>query len=72
MKFSDTTLEILKNYSTINQGLVVKPGSVLKTITPSRTVLATAIVAEKFPVAFALYDLNKFLAKLSLYKDCEM
>ena len=72
MKFSDTTLEILKNYSTINQGLVVKPWSVLKTITPSRTVLATAIVAEKFPVAFALYDLNKFLAKLSLYKDCEM
>ena len=72
MKLSDNTIEILKNFSTINQGLVVKPGSVLKTITPSRTVLAIARVVENFPVSFALYDLNKFLAKLSLYRDCEL
>lgn len=72
MKLSESTIEILKNYSTINQGLVVKPGSVLKTITPSRTVLAIARVVENFPVSFALYDLNKFLAKISLYRDCEL
>lgn len=72
MKLSESTIEILKNYSTINQGLVVKPGSVLKTITPSRTVLAIARVVENFPVSFALYDLNKFLAKLSLYRDAEL
>lgn len=72
MKLSDNTVGILKNFSTINQGLVVKPGSVLKTITPSRTVLAIARVVENFPVSFALHDLNKFLAKLSLYRDCDL
>lgn len=72
MKLSDETIEILKNFATINQGLVVKPGSVLKTITPSRTVLAISRVVESFPVSFALYDLNKFLAKLSLYREAEL
>jgi len=72
MKLSDETIEILKNFATINQGLVVKPGSVLKTITPSRSVLAISRVVESFPVSFALYDLNKFLAKLSLYRDAEL
>lgn len=72
MKLSEETIEILKNYATINQGLVVKPGSELRTITPSRTVLAISRVAESFPVSFCMYDLNKFLAKISLYRDAEL
>jgi len=70
MKLSDNTVEILKNFSTINQSLQFKVGSVLSTITPTKTVFATARVEETFPKDFAIYDLNKFLAKLSLYKGC--
>lgn len=72
MKLSENTVEILKNFSTINQSLLVKVGSVLSTVTPTKTVLATARVEEDFPNQFAIYDLNKFLAKLSLYKDCAL
>ncbi len=72
MKLSEETIEILKNYATLNQGLAVKPGSVLKTITPSRSVLAISRVVESFPVSFCLYDLNKWLAKLSLYREAEL
>jgi hypothetical protein len=72
MQLSEETIELLKNFATINTGLVIKPGSVLKTITSNRTVLATARVVESFPVPFIVLDLNTFLAKLSLYRECEL
>lgn len=72
MKLSNETIEILKNFSTINQSILIKAGSNLSTISSLKTVLATASVAETFPREFAIYDLNKFLAKISLYKDCSL
>jgi hypothetical protein len=72
MKLSEATIEVLKNFSTLNQSLLFKKGSVLKTITPTSTVLGIAKIKEVFPLDFAIYDLNKFLAKLSLYKDCKL
>jgi len=72
MKLSETTIEILKNFSTINQSLLFKKGSVLRTITQTKTVLGIAEIEESIPSDFAIYDLNKFLAKLSLYKDCNL
>lgn len=72
MKLSAETVEILKNFSTINQSILVKKGETLSTISALKTVLATAKIKEAFPTEFAIYDLNKFLAKLSLYKDCRL
>jgi hypothetical protein len=72
MKLSEETVDILKNFSTINNGLLFKAGNVLSTVTQSMTVLAIANVQETFPREFAIYDLNRLLAKLSLYKDCEL
>lgn len=72
MKLSEATIEILRNYATLNQSLMFRKGSVLTTITPTSTVLSIARVVESFPFDFAIYDLNKFLAKQSLYKDCEL
>ena len=69
MKLSDNTVQILKNFSGINQSLQFKQGNVLKTISPLRTVLAEATIDENFPKEFAIYDLNKLLAKVSLYKE---
>jgi hypothetical protein len=69
MKLSEATIEVLKNFSTINQSLLFNAGSVLTTVSPTMTILAKAKVTEKFPVDFAIYDLNIFLAKLSLYRD---
>lgn len=69
MKLSDNTVNVLKNFSGINQSLQFKSGNVLKTISPLKTIFAEATITENFPKEFALYDLNKLLAKVSLYKD---
>jgi hypothetical protein len=72
MKLSDSTINVLKNFSGINQSLQIKKGNVIKTISPLRTVYVEATVSENFTKEFALYDLNKLLAKVSLYKEAEL
>lgn len=72
MKLSDNTVKVLKNFSTINQGIIVKPGKLLRTISPNKAVLAEATVAEKFPHEFGIYDLNKALSLLSMSTDNEV
>lgn len=71
MKISNDTLNILKNFASINSNIVVKPGNVLHTLSPSRNIYAEAKVAETFDREFGIYDLNKFLATVSLFKDPE-
>jgi len=66
MELSDNTLQILKNFSGINQNILIKQGSQLKTISEARTVLAGAKVIEEFPTNFGIYDLNEFIGVLSL------
>ena len=72
MKLSEDTVNVLKNFSGINQSLQFKSGNVLKTISPLRTIFVEATVSENFPKEFAIYDLNKLLAKVSLYKEAEL
>jgi len=71
MKLSDKTIQILKNFATINQSILVRPGNVLKTITPLKTILAQATVAETFEQEFAIYELPRFLGTISLFSDPE-
>lgn len=72
MKLSEDTVHILKNFSGVNQSLQFKSGNTLKTISPLKTIYVEAVVSENFPKDFALYDLNKLLAKISLYKEAEL
>ncbi len=72
MKLSEGTVAILKNFSTVNQSLQFKAGNTLKTISPLKTIFVEATVDENFPKEFALYDLNKLLAKVSLYKEAHL
>lgn len=72
MKLSENTISVLKNFSTINQSLQFKSGNTLKTISPLKTIFVEATVSENFPKEFSLYDLNKLLAKVSLYKDADL
>lgn len=72
MKLSESTIEILKNYSTLNQGILFRKGSELNTITTGKTILSYARLVESFPFDFAIHDLNRMLAKMSLYKDAEL
>ena len=70
---SQETLSILKNFSQLNSNLLVRPGSVINTVTGAKNVMAQATVQEDFPVEFGIWDLNKFLGTLSLFDSptCE-
>ena len=72
MKLSDDTINVLKNFSGINQSLQFKAGNTLRTISPLKTIFVEATVGETFTKEFALYDLNKLLAKVSLYKSADL
>ena len=67
MNLSEYTINVLKNYSQINPSVGFKPGNVIKTISPQKTVMTKATVDETFPSEGAIYDLNRFLGVLSLF-----
>ena len=68
MNLSNETVSVLKNFATINQNLVIKTGSSISTISAQKNIVAKATVKETFPKDFAIYDLNEFLAALSLFE----
>lgn len=69
MHISKETIEILKNFSTINQSFLFRKGNILKTISPQKNIFAEAEVAEDFPVECAIYELPKFLSVISLFDN---
>ena len=66
MELSENTLDVLKNFSGINQNMLIRQGNTVKTISEARNVLATAVVAEEFPQDLGIYDLNEFIGVLGL------
>ena len=72
MNLSEQTVSILKNFSTINQNLLVKQGKVLNTMSAMKNIVAKAEVEEEFPTEFAIYDLNEFLSCLSLFTNPDL
>ncbi len=66
MELNESTLQVLKNFSGINQNIMINQGNVLKTISEARTVLAKATLKETFDNNFGIYDLNEFIGVLSL------
>ena len=72
MKLSDKTISVLKNFSSINQSILFKEGSKLRTISVMKNILAEATVTEEFMKDFGIYDLNQFLNGLSLHQSPEL
>ena len=69
MKLSEHTISVLKNFASINQNLVIKEGSELQTMSAMKNIVARSGVEENFPKEMAIYDLNEFLAALSLFSS---
>ena len=72
MKLSDSTLSLLKNFSTINQSILFKQGSKLRTISVMKNILAEATIEEELPKDFGIYDLNQFLNGMGLHQNPEL
>ncbi len=66
---STETLEVLKNFASINPNLVVKAGEPLSTIAEAKNVFAKATIPETFKSDFGIYDLNEFINVVNLVGD---
>ena len=72
MKLSDSTLSLLKNFSTINQSILFRQGRKLRTISVMKNILAEATIDEELPKDFGIYDLNQFLNGMGLHQSPEL
>jgi len=72
MKLSESTVNLLKNFSSINQSILFKEGNSLRTISVMKNILAEATIDEEFPIDFGIYDLNQFLNGLSLHHNPDL
>jgi len=72
MKLSEKTINLLENFSSINQSILVKKGSKLRTISVMKNILAEADVDENFERDFGIYDLPQFLNGVNLMKDPDL
>jgi hypothetical protein len=69
MKISKSTMDVLKNFSEINQSIIIKEGNQVRTISALKNILAKASVGENFPKDFAIYDLPTFIGFHSTMND---
>ena len=72
MKLSESTVSLLKNFSSINQSILFKEGQKLRSISVMKNILVEANVSEEFPKDFGIYDLNMFLNGLSLHSSPDL
>lgn len=72
MKLSENTLSVLKNFSSINSGIVLQKGNLQKTISPEKSILVEAEIEDTLPEQFGIYDLNQFLGNVSTLNNPEL
>ena len=74
------TVEILKNFCTINKSIVIKPGNQIATLSINKNILAIADVEEAFDSEIAIifhiiriydyhFDMNLFYIRLYIAFD---
>lgn len=66
MELSNFTMQVLKNFATINSNVVIQPGNCIMSMAEPKNILGQATVLETFPQQFGIYDLQEFLNVLSL------
>lgn len=69
---SKKTLDVLKNFASINSSIVFRQGSTVRTISNAENILAKYTAEEVFPVDFAIYDLSQFLSGITLFSDPQL
>jgi len=72
MKLSNKSLNIIKNFSTINSNFTISKGNTIRTISVGSNIFVKAEIEESFPTDFGIYDLNEFIGVLSLFESPEL
>ena len=72
MKLSENTIAVLKNFASINSGVVLSAGSAQRTISPEKSILVEATLDDDIPTQFGIYDLNQFLGIITTLRNPEV
>jgi len=72
MNLTEKTIDILSNFNDINKSICISPGNIIKTISHTSTVIASAEVDMEFEKEFCLYDIARFLNVLKLMKTSDI
>ena len=72
MKLSQETVALLKNFSSINQSILIRTGKQLRSMSAMKNILVEAEITEEFSRDVAIYDLNQFLNCLSLIPNADV
>lgn len=66
MELSNFTMQVLKNFASINSNIVINPGNTIMTVAEAKNILVSATVEETFPQEMGIYDLAEFLSVIGL------
>ena len=69
---STTTIDVLKNFLSINKSINIKPGNVLSTLSVNKNIMARYEIEEEFPREVPIYDLSVFIGALGLCQSPEL
>lgn len=72
MKLSKKTIDVLKNFASINSNFLFQKGTKQSTVAVANNIFANATIDEDIPQDFAIYNLNEFLGALSLFQDPQL
>ena len=72
MKLSDQTVSVLKNFANINSGIFFEKGKKIRTVAPTKAILAKANIIEEIPRNFGIYDITRMLGSYSLFEYPEV
>lgn len=69
MKFTQKTIQVLKNFAAINPAIHFKKGNILSTVSTGFTIVGNATLDQTIEHDFAIHDLNRFLGAMSLFNN---
>lgn len=69
MQLSKSTIDVLKNFASINSNLVINPGKKFATMGPSKDIFAEYESDDDFDKKIAVFNLPELLGVLSSFKD---
>ena len=68
IQLSKSTIDLLRNFSTINKSIIIEEGSYVQTMSVNKNIIGMGKIKEFIPCNMAIYDLPLFLGALSLFK----
>ena len=68
IQLSKSTIDLLRNFSTINKSIIIEEGSYVQTMSVNKNIIGMGKIKEFIPYDMAIYDLPLFLGALSLFK----